>query len=322
MGTPADVRLGGTWTTSQRAKNGCIRGLVRAVVALVDRLPARLVLMLGGALGSLAYTILPGLRRHACAQIRTVMPTLDANRIAACSFRTAGENLGRCLLLRRPEVRATDWVVVPAQTRQVLDRTLAERRGCVVMSAHLGPFEYIAAVVRELGYHASVVVRESYDPGLNELVDAHRSSRGLNVIHRGAPNAAIAIVRALRRGHLVGMLPDLPGRAPTAPIELLGAVAPFAIGPERIASRAKVPVMAAWLDPLGDGTASSPLQRPAFQLRLERILTGPEECGATQRMADCVAAAMRRSPQHCLWMGMNFQMFSPNTQRTLTRLGT
>ncbi len=318
----ADVRTGGTWTPRQRLKNACIRAVIRAALVVVDQLPARWLPRLGRALGAAVHRLAHRLRRHAREQVRLAMPKANAGRIVAESFRTAGENLARCLLLRRPSVRAGDTVLVPPEARDVLDHTLAARRGCVVMSAHFGPFEYIAPALAELGYSATVVVRESYDPMLNEVVDTHRSSRGVKVIHRGAPNAPLSIVRALRRGRLIGMLPDIPGRVATSPVSLLQAVAPFASGPERIACRIGAPLLAAWLEPLDDAELLTEPQRPAFRLRVARLLTGPGECGATQQMADCVANAVQTSPHHCLWMGMNFQVFSQNSGRTLTRLPT
>ena len=152
--TPAD------WTPTQRLKNLAICLGVRAAIKLADRLPPCLLFALGRACGLAAYQLLPQARATAHANLTRIMP-LEAERLKMLCFVRLGENLATTLVLRRPGVRALDLVHLPQQTRELMTATLAEGRGAIFVSAHLGPFELVAAAFAELGHRPAIVVRES-----------------------------------------------------------------------------------------------------------------------------------------------------------------
>jgi lauroyl/myristoyl acyltransferase len=285
----SDVREGGSWTASQRAKNALIRWAIVLALAVVDRVPARLLLVVGSLVGKLAHFVLRGSRDRARAVAERVFDPVAAKRMVRSCFRRAGENLAVTLLLRRASTRALDWVEVDEAT----ERTLGSVSGALAISAHLGAFELIPAVVTELGFSASVVVRESYDPLLDPIVDLHRRARGIEVIHRGRPHAALRSVRALREGRLLGILPDLGGRVPTTAVEFLGAKRLLPSGPVRLAARADAPMLLVVLE-------AGKTRR--FRLRAEIIpVSKPEEC-MTQSVTCRIEKAILRSPEDWLWM--------------------
>lgn len=293
--TRADRRFGQPWTRRQSLKNWALRGFVRAVLGVVDRLPARLLVSLGTPLGLAAKRALPRALAVARARVQACGKDAVALNVADACFANAGRSLAVCALLRRPHVRAADLVDVSDESLAVLTRALAKGRGAIVVSAHIGPFEAIPARLVELGLSPVVVVRESYDPGLDEVVDLHRRSRGVGVIHRGEPGATIRIVRALQNGRPVGILPDLGSRAlQTAPVTFLGHTVAFPVGPQRIARTAQCPLIA--------GTLAPGAARDRFELFFEEI----EQMGSielvTQRVADILAAAVVRAPEEWLWM--------------------
>jgi KDO2-lipid IV(A) lauroyltransferase len=290
-----DRREGAEWTRAQAAKNWIIRTAIFGVVAVADRIPERRLLELGRLVGVLAGFILGGARRTAVERAALSFPLGAARRVASESFANAGVNLARCLLLRRRNVRALDTVVVPQAARRTLAESLRQGRGVVFVSAHLGPFEAIAGAVAELGYAPAVVVRESYDPRLDSIVDAHRKRRGLKVIHRGSPHAGLAIMRALRAGQPVGFLPDLGARVASVEVAFLGERVLFPVGPQLIASRAAVPVLIGTLRPAaGSG--------PPHELVLERLDSECDAVTLTHRVACSLEQAILAAPEEWLWM--------------------
>jgi Kdo2-lipid IVA lauroyltransferase/acyltransferase len=291
-----DVRTGGRWTKSQRAKNFVLYVLLRLALSLADRLPRNALLALGRAAGLVAHGLLATSRRNAEQNVRHGLSGCKPEAVVKACFVRAGENLMTCLLLRRPRIRALDLIDVPDEARARIESALAAGRGAVFVSAHLGPFEAIAAAVTELGYPSTVVVRESYDPRLDPLVDRHRLARGVGVIHRGAPGAASRILRALRRGQLVGFLPDLGGRVQSVEVPFLGQCFSFPIGPQRIAQRATVPLLVGVLAP--SRNQSDRLQLEVHDLALE---TSNAQL-LTRRVAGILGAAIARVPEHWLWM--------------------
>lgn len=298
-GGARDVRRGERWTAFQSVKNLAIAAAVRAGFRIADRLPAPLLLSLCRALGRAAARVLPRERRRAFERASAALPRGRAEHVARACFERAGENLGTSLLLRRPGFRALDRVRVSEAARAILSRALARGRGAVVVSAHLGPFELVAAAVAELGFAPAVVVRESYDPRLDAWVDAHRIARGIRVIHRGSKGAALAIVRNLRAGRPVGFLPDLGSRVPAARTRFLGARTAFPVGPQVIAARAGAPLLVGWLR-----RESSSSSGPAFSLELLEVDGDAEPEEMTQRVASALSAAiLGSSPEDWLWMG-------------------
>jgi KDO2-lipid IV(A) lauroyltransferase len=165
----------------------------------------------------------------------------------------------------------------------------------IFVSAHLGPFEGIAAAVAELGYRPAVIVRESYDPELDDLVDDHRRRRGLTVIHRGSPRAALSIIRALRAGQPVGFLPDLGGRVPSVEVCFLGEAVAFPVGPQLIAVRTGAPLL---IGTLKRSSGSG----PRHELTLERIQPGKDVVCLTHRVASALERAILEAPEEWLWM--------------------
>jgi KDO2-lipid IV(A) lauroyltransferase len=307
-----DRRMGGRWTAMQRAKNGLLAALVPLLFMMADRLPAPWLVRLGRLVGRVLGVVLRRARRTARDRAGRCFAPAEAERIASACFANAGENLAVSLLLRRPDTRASDWVSVPEGARAALDRALGDGRGAIFVSAHLGPFELVAAAVAELGYPASVVVRESYDPRLDQWVDAHRRARGIDVIHRGKASAGIRIVRALRRGRLLGFLPDVGGRVPGVSTRFLGEAVSFPVGPERLAQRTGAPILVGTLArrPASPG--------PPWELKVD-MLTGSEDRDGsdeghdlTHRVATALERAIESEPGDWLWM-------SPSPNRQLPR---
>ena len=310
-----DARTGQAWTLLQRLKNHAIFLGVRGLLPLLDRLPQTLLLALGRATGLVAYALARRPRATAHANLALVLPQRDTGELARSCFRRAGENLALSLMLRRRRLRALDLVVVPPESRAVLGRSLAEGRGAVFVSAHLGPFELVAAVVAELGYQPAVVVRESYDARLDRLVDRHRLLRGVQVIHRGRDGAALRIVRALRSGRPVGFLPDLGGRVPSAPGQLLGQRVDVPTGPQRVALRADCPVLVGTLAPVV-GAATDPGPRPGgtsarFTLQVTRLHERNEERLA-HRICETLSERIAAIPEQWLWMAPRFRLLQRN----------
>jgi KDO2-lipid IV(A) lauroyltransferase len=298
-----DVRRGGTWTARQRFKNGLLRHVIRLAFVVSSRLPVTVLRATLRALGALAFAVDTSARQRALDNIELAVGQRSV-RLAWRSFVRAGDHLALCLLMRRRDVRALDWVHIDDDTRRILTRTLGQRRGAVVVSAHFGPFELIAPAVAELGHATAVVVRESYDPELDALVDAHRHERGAVVIHRGRPFAATRIVRCLRRGHAVGILGDLAGGQRASWQPWLGGFTDVPVGPARLAHRVGCPMLTALLIP-------QPIGRTAFRLEV-RIVRGatPEEL--TRRVTEVLARGVASYPDHWLWMGPRLRLLRKN----------
>ena len=310
------MREGGRWTLAQRAKNDVLWLLASVAVATLGRLPPRALRAAGVLLGRLAHALVWPARRIAEKNVALVFPELDrrARRdLVARTYGTLGGYLGDAVAMLDPAS-----VVVPlpfAQgAREALDLAISEKRGVLFASAHLGPWERVAATLVMSKIPFTAVAREAYDPRLTRLYDRLRGGRGLATIYRGGPGAASRLLRTLRRGQVLGIPMDLASRVPSVEVPFLGRPARTPVGPARLALRTGaavvvgVPAPQAWTA-LGQGQEQE-TRRPGglLELAITRIATDDLEPGAvgelilTTRINDALSARIRALPEAWVWM--------------------
>jgi KDO2-lipid IV(A) lauroyltransferase len=245
-----DVREGGSWSALQRTKNTAIWLLASAVLAASRPLPPAVLRALGRTLGKVAHGVARGARRIAMRNVALALPELDDReraRLVARCFETLGEWLGETVAMLRPH--ALPPLPISSDALRTLDEARAGGRGVVFLSAHLGPWERVAASLVAAGVPLVTVARESYDPRLSRLYDRLRSTHGVDVIWRSRPGASTGLLRALRSGRVLGMPMDLRSRVPSCDVPFLGHSAPTAVGPARIALRTGSPVVVGTVGP-------------------------------------------------------------------------
>lgn len=129
--------------------------------------------------------------------------------------------------------------------RATLDALLAERRGVICLTAHLGNWELGAAVVAQLGYPFHAVALRQPDPKLDQLYQSYRIARGIKVIPFG--HAARGSLRALRRGEVLGLVGDRDFSPSRATVEFFGQPARLPEGPARLALATGAPILPCFL---------------------------------------------------------------------------
>jgi KDO2-lipid IV(A) lauroyltransferase len=299
--TPRD----GAWSKAQRAKNDALYWTARASIGALLALPRAWLPMLGGAIGRLAWMLLVSARRVAVANFAQVNPSWSTSRCKH-EARSVFLELGRCLAdsirLLDPSELAERTLTLDSASASTLERAVAEGRGVIYMTCHLAPWERMAALLSSRGYPITTVARESYDPRFHALLyDRLRERRGVATIYRGHTGAPFAIVRALRRGRVVGFLMDLPGRLATIDVVLLGQPARLPLGPLRIALRTGAPLVVGTPAPAPDG---------GQHILIERLptddLAPQDEAKLGQRVADALSARISALPTHWPWMHPSF----------------
>jgi KDO2-lipid IV(A) lauroyltransferase len=312
-----DVREGGRWTLAQRAKNDVLWLLACTAIAVTSRLPPRALRAAGVALGRLAHAVIPSARRLAVTNVAIAFPELDLRarrELVARTYRTLGGYLGDAVAMLDPS-RPVASLPFAASARETLDAALAGGRGVVFASAHLGPWERVAAtlVASELPFTA--VAREAYDPRLTRLYDRLRGGRGLPTIYRGAAGAGAALLRTLRRGHVLGIPMDLASRVPCIDVPFLGRSAPTPVGPARLALRTGAAVVVGVPAPIDRSSGGA----GALELTITRIQTNdlqatPDgERALTARINDALSARIRALPEAWVWMHPRWGTTPPTT---------
>lgn len=259
----------------------------------------------GVLLGWAAYLLSPTYRRRLRANLTAA--GLDA-AVRREAVREAGKMVTELpwLWLRphhRPLAGMVRW-----EGATLIDEAMARGRGIVFLTPHLGCFEVTAQAVAERfaqRLELTVMYRPSRQAWLRDLQQTARARPGLAT----APASLAGVrqmIRALRRGQAVGVLPD------QVPPEGMGVWAPF-FGRRaytmtlaaRLVQQTGATLLVVWAERLPRGAGYvmriSPMA-PALPLEGSGDDT---EVGIQQRCAAAVNAAMeqliRQRPGQYLW---------------------
>jgi KDO2-lipid IV(A) lauroyltransferase len=168
----------------------------------------------------------------------------------------------------------------------------------LVLTAHLGNWEYLSAAARLTGYPLSVVVRPLDSPALDTLAAAMRRKTGAALIDKRG--ALRPVLEALRRGGMVGILLDQnTARRESVFVPFFGRTASTSRSLALLSLRTGAPVVPIFIRREGPGrhrvVIEPPLPRPS--------VNDPEQAVVelTARCTQVIEAAIRCAPEQWLW---------------------
>ncbi len=275
---------------------GLLTSLSTGFCRLTVALPLPAARTLGTGLARLAYYAVPRIRRIGMANLNLAygdsLSRADKTAILKESVRNLG--LVAAEFGRIPQLAGEGrgrWFRVTGVEN--IDRG----RGGIVMSAHLGNWEWLAAAGGTEGFRTVIITRGFDDPRMDRAVDAVRQTETVETIDKNS--ATGPLVRKLREGWLAGILADQNPRENAAPVRFFGIPTWGTIGPVLIARRARVPIYPVFMvrDDAGVYTLAF---HPALELQsTDDLLADLTE--NTQRCQDAIEAMVRRHPGQWLW---------------------
>jgi len=249
----------------------------------------------GARLGALWFRIDKKHRTRALSNIEMAFPEWTPEQrleIAEGAFRHFGIVAGdflRSPLRTKGEIDAA----MEVQGLENLEAAEALGKGVLAITGHLGNWERLAHWMSGMGRSVSVVARDADDTGLNERMLRIREGTGVEVLSRG--NSARLILSRLKKGNVIGILPDQNSAETFVPF--FGMPCGTVKGPAIIHRRTGAPLLPCFCLRTGVG-----------QYRLE-ILPMIDTSGMADD-ADAITAAVnmsletviRRHPDQWLWM--------------------
>jgi KDO2-lipid IV(A) lauroyltransferase len=273
-------------------------------VVAVNRLPRARALALAGGIGS-SWARLGGPRSRAAREhLRIAFPDWTERERTAVRER-AFANLARCFVefcslgrLSREELLAL--ADVEGLEHFERGRTATPSGGVICLTAHVGSWELLVAVMAAHGIPIAVIQRPRDNPLLDELVARIRGHNGAEMLPRGS--AARAALRGLRDGKVVAMVLDQnASRREGVFVPFFGRPACTRDGPARIAMRTGAPVFPVFIERIG----TSGRHRVRVQPPLELVPEGADADAAllenVARMTAVIEAAIRRTPDQWIW---------------------
>ena len=214
---------------------------------LACRTPRPILLGAGWGLGNLYYLLIPKMRRRA---VEHMMPALGISEAEAKSLvRASFINMARNVLdiLAMPmlnESNLNEYIEIDHLER--MQEALAEGRGVVVLTGHVGCWEWLSAAFTLNGIPVSAIAKPQPNIEYTRVLDDLRATIHVEIFSRGT-SELIAAARALKRGRLLGFLADQDGGPGGAFIEFLGRTASTPLGPAVFSRKFKAPVVPAFI---------------------------------------------------------------------------
>ncbi|NCT82516.1 MAG: lysophospholipid acyltransferase family protein [Comamonadaceae bacterium] len=267
------------------------------VFRCLSRLPLALLHALGAAMGWLVYLASPTYRQRFRANVaRAGLPWAAARPAIAAAGRMAAELPWLWVAQKgRPFGARLQW-----DGAELIEAALAQRRGLVLLTPHMGCFEICAQAIAERFTSPespiTVLYRPARQAALRDVMAGSRERPGLAT----APASLAGVrqmIRALRRGEVIGLLPD------QVPPDGLGVWAPFFGQPAytmtlagRLVQQTGAALLLIWGERLPGGAGF-----------VVHVLPAPEisRDASAESAATTINAAMegliRRAPGQYLW---------------------
>ena len=268
--------------------------------AAAARLPAPVALALGRRLGDLTALALPRRRRVALANVAQAFPELsvtERRRVARRGWQHLGMTvIELARLLGRPLQATLGEMTLDGLEH--LQIAMAEHRGALMLSAHLGNWEYLSAAAHLTGYPLSIVVRPLDSPALDAVAARMRLKTGVELIDKRG--ALRPVLEALRRRRLVGVLLDQnAARRESVFVPFFGHIASTSRSLALLSIRTGAPIV-----PIFTAREAPGRHRVIIEPPLPRPTVNDPEQAIVEMTARCnqaIEAAIRKTPEQWLW---------------------
>jgi KDO2-lipid IV(A) lauroyltransferase len=142
---------------------------------------------------------------------------------------------------------------VEIEGMEILEEALQRSgKGAMLVTGHYGNWELFGAAFVARGKPTTFLVKEQSNPLASRLQNRLREMGGIEIVKQG-PLVARGVLKALRRGHMVGILPDQDARRHGVFVDFLGRPASTFKGPAFFAWKENVPIVQGYIRRLPDG---------------------------------------------------------------------
>ncbi len=277
-----------------RLRDFFIYASYRFLGALAGPMPPWLGYWLARPIGWLLYFLHCRLRKVLRHNIRHVLgPGADRSQVEAVVRRTCVNiikghyDLFRLSRLNHDQIKALTRI----EGFEHIQQALAQGRGVVVVSAHVGNVDLVGQIPMAYGVPMTAAALHTRPERLFRYVLGLRQSGGLRLIPSDAP--MIGLFRALKRGEIVALPCDLNVADSSRKVNFFDEPTELPDGPVRVALRTGAALIPAFVSRLPDDTFLVRVEPP-----LSLPVTDDEEMAVAAGMEKVVAAMERHIAQH------------------------
>jgi KDO2-lipid IV(A) lauroyltransferase len=199
----------------------------RFALALPRPLPLERALVLADRTGDLVYLLAPRLRRLSLEHIEIALGDSLSRAALEHVVRAAFRNIARCFC----EIAKFDAILPQLETYVEVDgwehieRVVAEGRGAIAVTGHIGNWELLAATCALRGVPVAAIARRMRNPRLDQMLVDFRARSGVQTILRESPGSSRQILTVLKEKGILALLIDQDTRAPSLSVPFFGRMA-------------------------------------------------------------------------------------------------
>ncbi len=252
----------------------------------------------GGALGFIAYYLLPRERKRATLHL-TVVFGEKGGRWVRLTARRCFVHLGKSLLevmLMSPHRLAR---VVEFQGEENLLAAMKRGKGAVYVTGHIGNWELMGHAVSSR-FPLSVVAAPIEPERVNDMIVSLRARMGVRTILRGRPGASRELIRVFKENRILGILIDQDADVEGAFVDFMGKPAWTPTAAASMALKFGAPLIYGYIQRGKDNRHTVHIEGP-----LELMNTGDREqdiIANTAMLTKKIEDSIRKNPEQWVWM--------------------
>lgn len=269
------------------------------VSRIIRMMPHSVVLTLGKGAGILYYRFVKKQRERAVSQMMRGLsiPEDEARHLVRESFVNLARNMLEIFYM--PNLNESNYhEYVEIDHLERMKGALAEGHGLIVITGHIGTWEWLSASVALAGLPVTAIAKTQPNQEYSRALDNLRKKVRVDIFSRGT-SELLSAARALRQGKILGFLMDQDAGPGGAFIDFLGKPASTPMGAAVFSRKTGAPVIPAFI-----------LRKPDGR---HRVVVGEamryEDHGDTNRdlydftarMTGILERVIRENPTQWLW---------------------
>ncbi|MBV5302951.1 MAG: lysophospholipid acyltransferase family protein [Chlorobium sp.] len=204
--------------------------------------------------GDVGYDFLKVRRKLVTQNLMLTFPEKslsEIDTIARQVYRNQAENVIE--MLRLPMIKTTvdAALLLDIDASEVLAKTIVQKKGGVLLSAHFGNWELFGLCAGLLVTPTTIVVKRLKNAAIDQQINTWRTMHGNRIVYKG--QALREGMRTLKNGGILSVLGDQSDPGGSFYTEFLGRRTSVFLGPAYLALKVGVPLFVGMCRRIGDG---------------------------------------------------------------------
>jgi len=285
-----------------RPKHRFEYALLRLLSVPAERLPYPAALAFGQAMASVFFHAAHERRNAAETRIRSVFgQAMTEQEVRTTAWISCRNVVFNAVELMRLATAPRDWPLSLFKCADVLDsikRHTDSGRGAIIAVPHMGNWDMAGAACRLHGIPIFNIAATQKNPLVNAYLNRLRGVQGAETLERGS-GAMRAVLRKLREGGALAILPDVRVRNAGIEVPFLGGRANVGRGMALFAQHAGVPILPCFVSREGRRSLNITMAEPVTPDNAAD--TEEDVRRMTETVMGLIDGAVRRRPEQWFW---------------------